>query len=279
MMRILIAGCGDLGTHVARILLREHGNDVFGIRRNPPAGNTRHDIQWIAADLTDAASLRAIPQGITHIVFAAAPNARTEQDYRATYVKGLQNTIEASQSPALERIVFISSTAVYGDHGQEWVDEDTPTNPGAFNGRVLLEAENWLKMFGKQNQVSTISLRLSGIYGPNRNYLLERIRQGLAVAPKSNEHWVNRIHIEDATAAVVHILKLPSTKSLYLVTDSTPLPMRTLYEHLAQLVGGPVPPEGASPRGVGSKRLSNARLIQSGFTLKWPDSRVAYAAG
>lgn len=278
-MRILIAGCGDLGTHVAKLLLSEHGNEVFGIRRTPPAGDTQHDIHWIAANLTDAVSLRAIPQGITHIIFAAAPSARTEQEYRATYVKGLQNTIYASQSPALERIVLISSTAVYGDHGQEWVDENTPTNPGAFNGRILCEAENWLQDYGKQNQVSTIRLRLSGIYGPHRNYLLERIRQGLAVAPKSNEHWVNRIHIEDAAAAVVHILNHASPLSLYLVTDSTPLPMRTLYEYLAQRVGGPVPPEGPSPRGVGSKRLSNVRLMQSGFTLKWPDSRMAYVTG
>ncbi len=278
-MRILIAGCGDLGTHAAQILLDKQGHDVFGLRRHPPSGEGPHDIQWIAADLTDPASMIAVPQGITQIIFAAAPNERTEQAYRATYIQGLQNVIKAAQSPALERIVFISSTAVYGDHGQEWVDENTPTNPSAFNGRILCEAENWLTTFGHQNQLSTISLRLSGIYGPNRNYLLERIRQGLAVAPKSNEHWVNRIHIEDAAAAVVHILELPSPRSLYLVTDSTPLPMRTLYEHLARLVGGPVPPEGSSPRGVGSKRLSNARLIESGFNFKWPDSRIAYTAG
>ncbi len=278
-MRILIAGCGDLGTHVAKILLSEKGHDVFGIRRHPPTSTGPHGIEWIAADLTDPASMMSIPQGITHIIFAAAPNERTEQTYRATYIQGLQNVIKAAQSPALERIVFISSTAVYGDHGQEWVDENTPTNPGAFNGRILCEAENWLTSFGLQNQLSTINLRLSGIYGPHRNYLLERIRQGLAVAPKSNEHWVNRIHIEDAAAAVVHVLEMQLPLSLYLVTDSTPLPMRTLYEHLARLVGGPIPPEGSSPRAVGSKRLSNARLIESGFSFKWPDSRIAYTAG
>jgi len=72
---------------------------------------------------------------------------------------------------------------------------------------------------------------------------------------------------------------MQSPQSLYLVTDSTPLPMRTLYEHLAKLVGGPTPPVGVAPRGVGSKRLNNARLRDTGFIFKWPDSRDAYAAG
>ncbi len=278
-MRILIAGCGDLGTHIAKILTTEQNCEVFGLRRAPPPERSAENLQWISADLRDPNTLTALPRGITHLIFAAAANERTELDYRATYVQGLLNVVQASDTGSLKRIIFISSTAVYGDHGQDVVDETTPTNPSGFNGRVLCEAENWLKSFGQERQISTISLRLSGIYGPNRNYLLERIRQGLAVAPKTNNHWVNRIHIEDAAAAVVHLLKLQKVFPLYLVTDSTPLPMRTLYEHLARLVGGPVPPEGSSPRGVGSKRLSNKRLIESGFELKWPDSRLAYSAG
>ena len=278
-MRVLIAGCGDLGIHVAHLLLAESGNAVFGLRRHIPKKSVRTDLQWIAADLTDPQSFSSIPRDITHLIYCAAPNQRTESDYRATYLSGLENILQSVSSQSLHRVIFISSTAVYGDHGQEWVDETTPTNPTAFNGRILCEAENWLNAFGQHNQISTVSLRLSGIYGPQRNYLLERIRQGLAVAPKSNEHWVNRIHIEDAAAAVVHILEMQTPLPLYLVTDSTPLPMRTLYEHLAKIVGGPIPPEGTPPRGVGSKRLNNARLISSGFRFKWPDSRGAYAAG
>ena len=278
-MRILIAGCGDLGAHVAKLLLAKKECEVFGIRRQPPSVEGLGEIQWIGADLTDPQSMTSLPASITHLVFAAAPNERSEQAYRATYLQGLQNVIKAAQSPTLKRVIFISSTAVYGDHGQDWVDETTPTDPVAFNGRILCETENWLTTFGDHNQIHTISLRLSGIYGPHRNHLLERIRQGLAVAPKAYEHWVNRIHIEDAASAVVHILTVQSPLPLYLVTDSMPLPMRTLYEHLAKLVGGPIPPEGAPSRGVGSKRLSNARLINSGFKFKWPDSRVAYVAG
>ncbi len=278
-MRVVIAGCGDLGLHVAALLLSDPSNTVYGIRRTPPVTQNHDRFVWIGADLTQPTSLESLPEGITHIVFAAAPGERTELAYRATYLQGLQHIVQAAQSPTLKRVIFVSSTAVYGDHGQDWVDEITPTEPAGFNGRILCEAEKWLTDFGQTHQLETICMRLSGIYGPKRNYLLDRLRQGLAPAPKDGHHWVNRIHIDDAAAALVHLLCLKEPQAIYLVTDSTPLPMRTLYEHLAKLVGGPVPPEGPPTRGVGSKRLSNARLLESGFELKWPDSRIAYAAG
>jgi nucleoside-diphosphate-sugar epimerase len=172
--------------------------------------------------------------------------------------------------------LFVSSTAVYGDHGAQWINEDTPTAPKSFNGQVLLETEQWLRT--QKAQFETLSLRLSGIYGPGRSHLLDRLRTGQATAPVAESHWVNRIHIEDAAAAVLHLLSLPNPRSIYLVTDSTPLPMRVLYDALAKLVGGPTPPEGPAPASIGSKRLSNAQLRDSGFTFRWPDSREGHAA-
>jgi nucleoside-diphosphate-sugar epimerase len=277
--RVLIAGCGDLGLRVAQLLAIENStNCSWGLRRQPNLEST-HDIPsftWIAADLTQPDTLRDLPKDITHVLYTAAPNARTEADYRAVYREGLERLVLAVAAPSLQRVLFVSSTAVYGAHGAQWIDEDTPTAPKSFNGQVLLETEQWLY---KQNaQFETLSLRLSGIYGPGRSYLLERLRTGQATAPMTESHWVNRIHIEDAAAAVVHLMNLPNPKPIYLVTDSTPLPMRVLYDALAKLVGGPTPPAGDAPASIGSKRLSNARLRDSGFTLKWPDSREGHAA-
>ena len=277
--RVLIAGCGDLGLRVAQLLAIENSTNLsWGLRRQPNLDST-HDIPsftWIAADLTQPDTLRDLPKDITHVLYTAAPNARTEADYRAVYREGLERLVLAVAAPSLQRVLFVSSTAVYGAHGAQWIDEDTPTAPKSFNGQVLLETEQWLY---KQNaQFETLSLRLSGIYGPGRSYLLERLRTGQATAPMTESHWVNRIHIEDAAAAVVHLMNLPNPKPIYLVTDSTPLPMRVLYDALAKLVGGPTPPAGDAPASIGSKRLSNARLRDSGFTLKWPDSREGHAA-
>ena len=277
--RVLIAGCGDLGLRVAQLLAIEHSTNLsWGLRRQPNLDST-HDIPsftWIAADLTQPDTLRDLPKDITHVLYTAAPNARTEADYRAVYREGLERLVLAVAAPSLQRVLFVSSTAVYGAHGAQWIDEDTPTAPKSFNGRVLLETEQWL--YKQNTQFETLSLRLSGIYGPGRSYLLERLRTGQATAPMTESHWVNRIHIEDAAAAVVHLMNLPNPKPIYLVTDSTPLPMRVLYDALAKLVGGPTPPAGDAPASIGSKRLSNARLRDSGFTLKWPDSREGHAA-
>lgn len=277
--RVLIAGCGDLGLRVAQLLAIENStNCSWGLRRQPNLEST-HDIPsftWIAADLTQPDTLRDLPKDITHVLYTAAPNARTEADYRAVYREGLERLVLAVAAPSLQRVLFVSSTAVYGAHGAQWIDEDTPTAPKSFNGQVLLETEQWL--YKQNTQFETLSLRLSGIYGPGRSYLLERLRTGQATAPMTESHWVNRIHIEDAAAAVVHLMNLPNPKPIYLVTDSTPLPMRVLYDALAKLVGGPTPPAGDAPASIGSKRLSNARLRDSGFTLKWPDSREGHAA-
>ncbi len=277
--RVLIAGCGDLGLRVARLLAIENtSNHSWGLRRQPSI-EPIHDLpgfSWIAADLTQPESLRDLPKGITHVLYTAAPNTRTEDDYRAVYREGLERLLQAVASPTLQRVLFVSSTAVYGDHGAQWIDEDTPTAPKSFNGRVLLETEQWLQ--SQSTQFETLILRLSGIYGPGRSYLLERLRTGQATAPVAESHWVNRIHIEDAAAAVLHLLNLPNPRSIYLVTDSTPLPMRVLYNALAKLVGGPTPPEGPAPASIGSKRLNNARLRDSGFTFRWPDSREGHAA-
>ena len=277
--RVLIAGCGDLGLRVARLLaLESASNQSWGLRRNPILESTSDlpGFSWMAADLAQPDTLRDLPKDITHVLYTAAPKARTEADYRAVYRDGLEHLLQAVTSPALQRVLFVSSTAVYGDHGAQWIDEDTPTAPKSFNGRVLLETEQWLH--SQSAQFETLSLRLSGIYGPGRSYLLDRLRAGQATAPAAESHWVNRIHIEDAAAAVLHLLNLPNPQPVYLVTDSTPLPMRVLYDALAKLVGGAVPLEGAAPASVGSKRLSNARLRDSGFNFKWPDSRDGHAA-
>jgi nucleoside-diphosphate-sugar epimerase len=275
----LIAGCGDLGLRVVGLLSLENtANRIWGLRRHPSVESTNDlpSFTWITADLTQPDSLRAMPKDITHVLYTAAPNARTEADYRAVYREGLESLLQAVASPSLQRVLFVSSTAVYGDHGAQWINEDTPTAPKSFNGQVLLETEQWLRT--QKAQFETLSLRLSGIYGPGRSHLLDRLRTGQATAPVAESHWVNRIHIEDAAAAVLHLLSLPNPRSIYLVTDSTPLPMRVLYDALAKLVGGPTPPEGPAPPSIGSKRLSNAQLRDSGFTFRWPDSREGHAA-
>ncbi|MDE2156922.1 MAG: NAD-dependent epimerase/dehydratase family protein [Xanthomonadaceae bacterium] len=270
--RVLLAGCGDLGRRVAQRLLAR-GDEVWALRRRPPM-QSGGGIRWLRADLTRPESLRGLPAGITRLVYLPTPDRRDAAAYRATFVDGMSHLLDALGAASLQRVLLVSSSAVYGEHAGCWVDEDTPPAPAGFNGALLLEAEQALAA----QPIPSIVLRLAGLYGPGRLQLIERLRAGQVRVPRTLPHWANRIHVDDAAAAIAHLLDLPGPLPLYLGADSTPLPLDVLYDHLAGLLGVPPPAAGPAPAGVGSKRLSNARLRASGFVPRWPDACDGYAA-
>ena len=270
--QVLLAGCGDLGLRVAR-LLRQRGDVVYALRRKPPA-SVAQDIEWLRADLTRPQSLRELPTGITQLVYLPTPDRRDPTAYRATFVDGLRHLLDALGPATLRRVLLVSSSAVYGEHHGDWVNEDTPVAPPGFNGATLLEAEQLLAAWPTR----AIVLRLAGLYGPGRLQLLDRLRAGTAHAPRGRPHWANRIHVDDAAAAIAHLLQLADPLPCYLGVDSTPLPLDMLYDDLARLICAAPPADGPPPTGIGSKRLSNARLLASGVAPRWPDARAGYAA-
>lgn len=270
--RILLAGCGDVGLRVAARLLAR-GDEVWALRRNPPR-ESLPGLRWLGADLTAPHAPGNLPAGLARVVYLPAPDARDEVAYRALFVHGLRHLLEALDARALKQVLLVSSSAVYGEHDGDWVDEDTPPAPAGFNGAVLLEAERWL---AAQAMPSTV-LRLAGLYGPGRMQLVERVRSGMQRVPREVPHWANRIHVDDAASAIVHLLSLPERLPLCVGADDTPLPLDGLCDFLAQRLDVPPPRAGAAPAGVGSKRLRNARLRASGWAPAWPDARDGYAA-
>lgn len=270
--RVLFIGCGDLGQRAARLLLAR-GDQVYALRRHPPADDAS-GIQWLQGDITREHGLPALPAGITRVIHVATAGARDPAAYRGVFVDGLNRVLNALDTSRVERVVFVSSSAVYGEHHGDWVTEDTPPAPQGFNGRILLEAEALLAA----QPLPHTTIRFAGLYGPGRLQLIERLRRGAAGAPTQPPHWANRIHIDDAAAAIAHLALLPDAQSVYIGCDDTPLPLHVLYADLACLIGAPAPAEAPAPANIGSKKLSNARLRASGLTLQWPDSRAGYAA-
>ncbi len=284
-MTWLIAGFGDLGREIARNIHADPalaGETILALRRNIPTPESAAEkknspnLRWIQANLTDLESLQQLPTGITHVVFCAAPDQRDEVSYQATYVEGLKNLLQAltQTGNSQARVLFVSSTAVYGAEQQGWLDEKSATEPSGFNGRVLLEAEHEIK----SQWSAHVILRLSGIYGPNRLFLLKQLLLGATSVPTSDAYWANRIHVSDAALAVIHLLKHKTLKGIYIGTDSTPVPLKTLYRELAAALGAQPPPEGPPSTMMGKKRLSNQKLCNSGFAFQWPDCRQGYAA-
>ena len=291
-MTVLLAGCGDLGTE-AGLRFAAAGHRVVGWRRSPeklPA-----DIEGVAADL-GSAELPPIPADTTAVVVAIAADSPTEEAYRAAYVDGLSNVLDAvlASGANVRRVLFVSSTAVYGDAGGGWIDERTTPEPGGFSGRIIREAEELLYNRLRGTSITPVALRLGGIYGPGRTRLIDQVRGGKATVP-AESRFTNRIHRDDAAAAIVHLCTMDAGPApLYLGVDNEPAELGEVLRFLAAELGLPQPASAEPASGVtagaggasgsgepsrgGNKRVSNALLRGTGFELEYPSFREGYRA-
>jgi electron-transferring-flavoprotein dehydrogenase len=256
---LLIAGAGDLGR---RLALRRAalGDEVIALRRRE--ATIGDGVSCLRADLVTGEGFSRLPRRPDALVFCAAPGERNELAYRALYVDGLRRLLDALQVP---RIVFVSSTAVYAEDAGEWVDEDTLPRPPQFNGRVLLDAERELA-----GHAGGLVLRLSGIYGPGRNMMIDRAREGRA----GRARWSNRIHVDDAAGALSHLLDLATPERLYLGNDDLPVLESELQDWLRQHDG--LPSVAHDPTPETGRRVCNARLRGSGWVPGHADFRSGY---
>lgn len=270
-MTVLIAGCGDLGTQAA-LYFAAAERRVVGWRRSP--GKLPPQIESVAADLTG--TLPPVPADTDVVVIALTADGRTEAAYRTTYYNGTANLLGALDRDGVKprRIIFVSSTAVYGNDDGGWIDERTPPSPSTATGAVLRETEEMLIERAPQ----AVLLRLSGIYGPGRTRLIDQIRNGMVDAG-SPPHWTNRIHRDDAAAAIVHIAGLDAPAATYLGTDNEPAVLSEVQSFLAAEMGVPFRPMNAA-EGIPAtgKRCSNALLTASGFDFTYPTYREGYRA-
>ncbi|MCT9872113.1 SDR family oxidoreductase [Paenarthrobacter aurescens] len=278
-MTVLIAGCGDLGTE-AGLRFAAAGHEVVGLRRSPeklPSG-----IRGLYADLSK--DVPELPTDVDIVVIAVAADASTEGAYRAAYLDGVKNVLDALERQALEprRILFVSSTAVYKDSGGAVVDESTPTEPTRFSGKVLVEAEELLFARTRGTGTRPVSLRLGGIYGPGRTRLIDQVKTGQALIPAQPRH-TNRVHRDDAAAMIVHLTTMDQDPGpVYVGVDDHAAEMGEVLRFLAAELGCPEPPTaapgGASDAGPGDKRCSNARLRATGFEPSFPTFKEGYRA-
>jgi nucleoside-diphosphate-sugar epimerase len=196
---------------------------------------------------------------------------------------------------AVRRVLFVSSTAVYGDAGGDWIDERTTPAPGGFSGRIIREAEDLLYSRLDGTGITPVVLRLGGIYGPGRTRLIDMVRGGTAEIP-AGSRFTNRIHRDDAAAAIVRLCTMDTVPGpVYLGVDNEPAELGDVLGFLAAELGLPQPPteadsgtgsgstSGSKPRGGepsrgGNKRCSNALLRSTGLEFRYPSFREGYRA-
>lgn len=283
MERVLIAGCGYVGSRLAGLLAAD-GCSVYGLKRDPstlPAA-----VHGIGADVSDPSTLVDLPGPLDALIYAVSPLGRSEPEYLAAYVDGLRNVIQAVTplaGPAL-RSVLVSSTGVYGQVDGRWVDEKTAPEPAGPSARALLEGERVIR----EAAGTSIVLRLGGIYGPGRTRTVQGVLDGTIRCPPPDRYG-NRIHRDDAAAAIRHLLRTLDPDFVYIGVDRDPAPLRDVYRWIAHRAAATDPcaseePEAASfdvqeevgRRGT-NKRCSSQRLVDSGFHFAYPSFRQGYA--
>ena len=145
---------------------------------------------------------------------------------------------------------------------------------GVFNGKILLKMEQLAGSCTK----NLVAVRISGIYGPGRERLIRMaVSKGLEVQ-QSPPFYTNRIHRDDAAAALHHLLEIDKPQSLYVATDNQPAPRFEVVEWLAKAQGKPAPIPLVDEQASCGKRVNNQRLRDSGFNLTYPDYRAGYGA-
>jgi nucleoside-diphosphate-sugar epimerase len=294
-LKVLFAGCGDIALRTIQQLRHKSGGmenrgmawQPLAMRRHPrslPA-----DIASVAGDVRDARQLISILDGapIDAMVVTLSPDQMSDEGYRSTYVAAATAIAEAIerclQPPKL--VLWVSSTGVYGQSQGEWVDELSVVNPGSFRGKRLLEAEDIIHHL----PVSSVVVRFSGIYGPGRDRLINKVKNG-DIAPEIPVHWTNRIHAEDCAGVIAHLLTQffsgAAVDDLYVATDNLPVPAHEVQSWLASELGistgsGPVRQAeavGSDSARPGNRRCKNQRLRQSGYAFIYPTFREGYRA-
>ncbi|MBT3880746.1 MAG: sugar nucleotide-binding protein [Candidatus Scalindua sp.] len=274
MAKILIAGCGDIGTGLGKAL-SEKGHYVVGLRRHPPIEEM--GIRFIAADLTNPAELADLDTDFDQVFFMAAPKLHDLNAYREIYEVGLNNLLhKLSMNQHSPHWISVSSTSVYGQVDGKWVDEDSLTVPRKFNGQLQLLSEQSVLAENKNNLI----VRFSGIYGPGR-------RRMLSLAGKSGPiqfkppYYTNRIHKEDCIGVLMFLFekRVDGNKlyTHYLASDDGSAPMWDVVSWLAKKLKCK-PPEikQVDKDATQNKRCCNKRLKELGYRFQYPTYKEGY---
>jgi nucleoside-diphosphate-sugar epimerase len=273
----LLVGCGYTGTRLARRLLAA-GARVRATRRTAEAAErTASDLGPEAdvrvADLVREASVADLVPSEALIVHTAPPSSPPGA--------GEEILISAAAAARARRLVYVSSSGVYGRGTGDWIDEEAPVAPTGPIGARRLEAETALLASARRAGVEAVSLRAAAIYGPQRGSHVS-IAAGTHRVPDT-AGFVSRIHVDDLVTAIVTAALAPSLPhAIYNVADDEPTLARGYADDLAAALGVPAPPtvapdqSSAAARELlgGDRRVSNRRLIaELGVELAYPTWR------
>lgn len=289
----LIVGFGYLGGEVGK-LWRTAGDIPAVTTRNPSRSACLQEAGYdaVVADVTAPTTLQNL-RPVDSLLYAVGFDRAADNDIHAVYADGLRNVL-AALPPTVQRVIYVSTTGVYGSAGGDWVDEQTPTDPQRDGGRASLAAEQILAAHPLGNRSAI--LRLAGIYGPGRIPHLDKLRAGEPL-PVPQDGWLNLIHVDDAARIVVAadawLAKLETASDsardgpqIFCIADGSPVRRGDYYREAARVLGAPspqfdTPPPGspAAARAGANRRINNVKMRQTlAVQLQYPSYREGLAA-
>jgi len=282
----VIVGCGDVGCRVGA-RLRARAMPVLGLARSAPGCERIRaaGLEALQLDL-DAGRWSSLPALRGALVFYFAPPAREGED-DARLARFLARLDTRERPP---RLVYISTSGVYGDCGGAWVDETWPLAPRTARAKRRAAAEQCLQAWSRTRDAEVVVLRVPGIYGPGR-LPLERLRRGFPVVREAEAPCSNRIHVDDLAAAAVLAADKAPPGCVYNVADGRPSTMTDYLNRVADWAGVSRPPQISLARArrelspamlsflEESRRLDCRRLFgELGFVPRYPDLDAGLAS-
>jgi nucleoside-diphosphate-sugar epimerase len=300
--RILIIGFGDVGERVARRLVNRYSVSAL-VRSAERARYARSlGVHAIRGDLSRPGSMHRL-FGQADVVFHFAPPPG--EGIRDTHTRHLLAALTrqpmsiptragmlSQPSQRLPgRLVYISTTGVYGDCGGEWIDESRPLRPATDRARRRVDAERALRAWGRRLGVTISILRAPGIYAEER-LPVERLRKGTAALAAADDVFTNHIHAADLARAAIAAMRNGKAGRIYNVVDDSALPMADFFDSVADAFGLPRPPRLSRAEAVTqlspsmmsfmseSRRIRNGRLKRElRFSLCYPTVDDCLRAG
>ncbi len=275
-MHVLVAGCGWLGTAIARRLVAR-GERVTGIRRDAAraASLAAFGVEPLAVDLAAPGAEERLPR-VDAIVACQAAGSDGEAAYRAAYLDANRTLLRAAALSGARSFVYTGSTGVFGQRDGSDVDEATPPAPSSPTAAVLVEAER-LVLGAAGAALRTAVVRLSGLYGPGRTGIVERVRSGALALGPGDDAWMNFCHQEDAVSFVLAALERAGPGAIHHGSDEAPARRREVVEWIARRIGVAPKTSAAAPPGPNRRVLSAATREALGLTLAYPSFRDGLA--
>lgn len=255
---LLIIGCGDIALRTIPLLQAHYR--VLGLCRDPEKFTQlrSYGIIPVPGDLDCSRSLDKLA-GIAQVVIHLAPPPNYgKKDTRTTnLLAALTNRPQTKSVILPQRLIYISTSGVYGNCNGALIDEVYPTKPG--NDRALrrIHAENQIRSWGARNHVNTSILRVPGIYAGNR-LPLARLREGMPMLLEADDSYTNHIHANDLAQIICATIRYAKPSRIYHACDDSHLKMGEYFDLVADKYCLPHPPR--IPRNQADDHISPGML-------------------